>query len=431
MDRPIHRSRTPMTFISHAQNFEDVILWRVLGHVQNGHYIDVGAQDPVTDSVSLAFYERGWRGVHIEPSPQYANKLRLARPDETVLQVALGRQAGVLEFFGVPDTGLSTSNSLIAEQLRAQGRRVEKISVSVMTLDAVMTAMHEKDVQWLKIDVEGAEREVFDGWTSSLVRPWVVVIEATRPLSTELTHHEWEHLLLAKGYLFAYFDGLNRFYVSSTHLDLLEKFTAPPNVFDHFLLTENHYLCALAQAETYEAQNNTLRHAAIVQQYAGTTRQLEEQLAQSADQYRKQEQASADRYREREQASTDRYRELEQASADRYRELEQAYVRLHGELLGVQDVNQQLHHALKALQSSTFWRATAPLRWMAIQLKRLFALGAHARWNASKQELGGSLQAQASPDSNPMANADWRLSAREKAVHDLIRAAMQTSTKRD
>ncbi len=58
-----------MTFISYAQNFEDVMLWRALKHVENGFYVDVGAQDPVVDSVSLAFYEHGWRGVHIEPTP--------------------------------------------------------------------------------------------------------------------------------------------------------------------------------------------------------------------------------------------------------------------------------------------------------------------------------------------------------------------------
>ena len=33
-------------FQSFAQNFEDVILWRALGHVTNGRYVDVGAADP-------------------------------------------------------------------------------------------------------------------------------------------------------------------------------------------------------------------------------------------------------------------------------------------------------------------------------------------------------------------------------------------------
>ena len=52
-------------FVSYAQNFEDVILNRALKSVTNGFYIDIGAEDPVTDSVSLAFYNKGWRGVHV------------------------------------------------------------------------------------------------------------------------------------------------------------------------------------------------------------------------------------------------------------------------------------------------------------------------------------------------------------------------------
>ena len=63
-----------MQIISYAQNFEDVILWRALKHVERGFYIDVGAQDPVINSVSLAFYEKGWRGVHVEPTKFYARQ---------------------------------------------------------------------------------------------------------------------------------------------------------------------------------------------------------------------------------------------------------------------------------------------------------------------------------------------------------------------
>jgi len=32
-----------MTFISYAQNFEDVMLYRTLKHIEKGFYIDVGA----------------------------------------------------------------------------------------------------------------------------------------------------------------------------------------------------------------------------------------------------------------------------------------------------------------------------------------------------------------------------------------------------
>ena len=55
--------------ISYAQNFEDVILWRALRDVPNGFYIDIGAGHPVADSVTMHFYEHGWRGINVEPDP--------------------------------------------------------------------------------------------------------------------------------------------------------------------------------------------------------------------------------------------------------------------------------------------------------------------------------------------------------------------------
>jgi hypothetical protein len=36
-----------MTFVSYAQNYEDVMLFRALKHVKQGFYVDVSAGDPV------------------------------------------------------------------------------------------------------------------------------------------------------------------------------------------------------------------------------------------------------------------------------------------------------------------------------------------------------------------------------------------------
>src|SRR5258706_3714671 len=111
--------------ISYAQNFEDVMLWRALGHVENGFYIDVGAQHPIEDSVSRAFYENGWRGIHIEPPQFYANLLRENRPDETVLQTAISTEAGVMKLFAIPGTGISTGDPAIAKQDREPGLPID------------------------------------------------------------------------------------------------------------------------------------------------------------------------------------------------------------------------------------------------------------------------------------------------------------------
>lgn len=226
-----------MSFTSYAQNFEDVMLWRALKHVHGGFYIDVGAQDPVTDSVSLGFYEHGWRGVHVEPTSQYSDKLKKARPDETVLQVAVGKAIGPMTLYEFKDTGLSTADPAIARQHLENGFECTETQVPVLTLDELLDQNGARPVHWLKIDVEGLEHSVLESWERSEVRPWILVIESTLPLSQVPSHDNWEPLVLAKGYEFVYFDGLNRFYVSQDHLDLRGAFGHPPTVFDDFVLS--------------------------------------------------------------------------------------------------------------------------------------------------------------------------------------------------
>ena len=154
-------------FVSHAQNFEDVILWRALKHVEKGVYVDVGAQDPVVDSVSLAFYERGWRGVHVEASPDYAAALEAARPGDTVIAAAVGSEEGPLEFFEFPDTGLGTGDPGIARAHEAEGRRVRRVEVPCIPLDEVLAPLADGDIHWLKVDVEGMEASVLESWRSA------------------------------------------------------------------------------------------------------------------------------------------------------------------------------------------------------------------------------------------------------------------------
>ncbi len=66
------------------------MLFRALRDVERGFYIDVGAQDPTIDSVTRAFYERGWRGINIEPNEEFFRKLEQDRPHDTNLCTAVG-----------------------------------------------------------------------------------------------------------------------------------------------------------------------------------------------------------------------------------------------------------------------------------------------------------------------------------------------------
>ena len=226
-----------MSINSYAQNFEDVLLWRALGFVVNGFYIDVGAQHPTIDSVSRAFYDKGWRGIHIEPTSYYADLIRQSRPDELVFELAISDRIGTIDFHEIPDTGLSTGiSSIAAEHAVSRNYSIVTKKVECTTLFKIFTNIGCRDIHWLKIDVEGMESDVISGWGESSTKPWILVVESTHPNTQIPTHENWEKMVIERGYIFSYFDGLSRFYVSDEKKELLEHFKVPVNIFDGFTL---------------------------------------------------------------------------------------------------------------------------------------------------------------------------------------------------
>ncbi|CAM5235496.1 FkbM family methyltransferase [Rhodanobacter lindaniclasticus] len=224
-----------MKMISYAQNYEDVILMRVLASVDRGCYIDVGAQHPINDSVTKAFYEKGWRGVNIEPVDQWFKLLQRDRPEDINLQMVVSSAASEHALYEVVNTGLSTSSPTFAERHKAGGHEVVRHEVRGRTLDDIIESSALADIHFLKIDVEGAEEDVLRSISLDRHRPWILVIEATEPNSQIPAYDAWESLVLTAGYVLVYEDGLNRFYLAEERGELRDAFRLPPNYFDSFM----------------------------------------------------------------------------------------------------------------------------------------------------------------------------------------------------
>jgi FkbM family methyltransferase len=229
--------------ISYAQNREDILLWRALRDLPDGFYIDAGAQDPTQDSVTRAFYERGWHGINVEPVQGHFDKLCHERPRDLTLQVAIGNRVGWTTLYEFPDTGLSTLLEKVASRHQSKGFRYVERCVPMVTLTSLWEDFVKGEVHFLKIDVEGYESQVLSGMALARHRPWIILIEATEPLTCEESWHEWEGKILEARYEFVHFDGLNRWYLAAEKSELKERFEAPPNIFDQFELASTISLC--------------------------------------------------------------------------------------------------------------------------------------------------------------------------------------------
>jgi FkbM family methyltransferase len=228
---------------SYAQNHEDVLLRRAFAGRQTGFYIDVGAHDPVFDSVTKYFSDCGWRGVNVEPIPRKAAAFASARPRDVNLGIGLSDRSGRTTFYEVVEAPtVSTFSPELADGYRGAGYTVAEHQVEVLTLADLCEKYAPPAIDFLSLDVEGHERRVLSGADFRRWRPRVVVVEATRPGSQAPAHHEWEGLLLSADYLFAMFDGLNRYYVRGEEPELIARLAVPANVFDNYTPYAQHQL---------------------------------------------------------------------------------------------------------------------------------------------------------------------------------------------
>ena len=202
--------------LSYAQRFEDFHLWRALGDIANGFYVDVGAGHPVFDNVSFAFYLAGWRGVTVEPNPALAALARAVRPRDQLYEGLCGATAGEATLYLQREFhGLSTT---VAEHAQAAekeiNRSAEAVTLPMTTLAALCEQRAPASFEFLKVDVEGAEEDVLRGADFSRFRPKVIVVEAIKPLTLLPAWDEWEPLLARHGYAYVWDDELNRYYVA-------------------------------------------------------------------------------------------------------------------------------------------------------------------------------------------------------------------------
>lgn len=356
-----------MRMISYAQNFEDVILWRALGSIPRGFYVDVGAFHPEIDSVTNWFYEQGWSGVNVEPVPEMFEILAAARPRDRNILAAAGAAAGKATMTTFPRSlGLSTLDSGRAAVAAGSFDPVVT-DVEILPLRDLLAPLEGRDIHFLKIDVEGAERQVLEGMDFQRCRPWIVVVEATVPRSRERNSAEWEGLVLGAGYSSAYFDGLNCFFLAEERRELACHFGTPPNVFDAFELAgivREREARRAAEASLGEVEAALSEQAAAREELGGQVAHLRTELdalrvAQEGDLERLRQAEAVRASVESEMATlgaTLRTAQAELATlAEASRTARRHEMALHAEL-------QLLHAAYHRLLSSRSWRWSAPLR---------------------------------------------------------------------
>ena len=223
-----------MSTVSYAQRFEDLYLMRCFGERTEGFYIDIGSGHPVYDNVSFAFYLKGWSGITVEPNPWLSRLSRAVRPRDRHVEALVGANRGQATFYLVREFhGLSTMIAGHAQAALAEfGKGSDATTVPLTTLRELCAGQAPASFDFLKVDVEGAEKDVLLGGDWQRFRPKVVVIEALAPCTLAPAWEQWEPFLSQQGYGYVWFDGLNRYYLAKEAGDLAQCFESASTSFD-------------------------------------------------------------------------------------------------------------------------------------------------------------------------------------------------------
>jgi len=219
--------------LSYAQNLEDYHLELMFADQESGTYVDVGGGHPVADNVSFWFYLKGWRGLVVEPQQALADIYVHVRPRDCTVSCLAGAREGEAEFHVVEKLhGFSSTMRKHAEGAAEFGAGFTTIVKPVRRLAALIAEAKLEAIDFLKIDVEGAEAEVLAGMDLERIRPRVILLEAVAPGSMADASAAWERDLLARDYRFAFFDRLNRFYVAEEAKELAARLPEQPAPWD-------------------------------------------------------------------------------------------------------------------------------------------------------------------------------------------------------
>jgi FkbM family methyltransferase len=167
-----------------SQEGEDLLIARLLGLEEGrlpGFYVDVGAHDPERYSNTMFFYQRGWRGINIDPAPGTAAKFARARPRDVNVEVAVAENDGKIQYAMFNHAALNgCDQSLAASRDGKDGHRIERVAaVDARRLDSILDEHLPRPghIDFLSVDVEGHDLAVLRSNAWDRYRPLIVLAE--------------------------------------------------------------------------------------------------------------------------------------------------------------------------------------------------------------------------------------------------------------
>ena len=163
---------------SYSMDGEDVEISKCFKDKQNGFYVDVGAYHPIERNNTMLLYRKGWEGVNIDISSFSIKLFNHLRPRDINLNLAISKNEGDIEMYF--QKKLSQLSTIKKTQIKKsfQGKvKTRKIVSKTLTSVLDDSKFKERKIDFLDIDVEGADMDVLESLDFKRYSPKAICVE--------------------------------------------------------------------------------------------------------------------------------------------------------------------------------------------------------------------------------------------------------------
>ena len=157
---------------------EDTEVINYFKNKTKGFYLDVGCYHPIHRNNTYLLHKKGWDGINIDTSQFSIDLFDYMRPNDLNYNCAISNKNEIIKLFYQKELSqLSTTESIQAEMV-FQGNIKEKV-IQAFTLDEILNKSKYKNskIDFLDIDVEGADLKVLEGLSFEKFKPELICVE--------------------------------------------------------------------------------------------------------------------------------------------------------------------------------------------------------------------------------------------------------------
>ena len=157
---------------------EDLAALKFFKNKKKGFYVDIGCYHPTHINNTYLLYKKGWNGINIDVSQFSIDLFKFMRPDDLNYKCAVSETKKKVNLYYQKEySQLISINKLTAKKF-IKGRLKKKI-INSYSLEEIFSWGKYKDyeIDFLDVDVEGADLLVLKGLNFSKRKPKLICVE--------------------------------------------------------------------------------------------------------------------------------------------------------------------------------------------------------------------------------------------------------------